>query len=60
MAVPKRRTSKMKKRLRRATGRFRAPKFRPCPECGSATPSHIACPSCGHYKDRQVLSVDEF
>jgi ribosomal protein L32 len=21
-------------------------------------PSHIACPSCGYYKDRQVLSVD--
>lgn len=60
MAVPKRRTSKMKKRLRRAGQRWRAPQFKACPECGSRVPSHIACPSCGYYKDRQVLSVDNF
>ncbi len=60
MAVPKRRTSKMKKRLRRASKRWSAPKLKTCPECGSAVPSHIACPSCGYYRDRQVLSVDTF
>ncbi|MCB1236897.1 MAG: 50S ribosomal protein L32 [Verrucomicrobiae bacterium] len=58
MAVPKRRTSKMKKRLRRSGQRWRAAKFKSCPECGNAVPSHIACPSCGFYRDRQVLSVD--
>jgi len=50
----------MKKRLRRAGNRWRAPKFKSCPECGSAVPSHQVCPSCGFYKDRQVLSVDNF
>ncbi len=58
MAVPKRRTSKSKKRMRRASKRWHAPKFQPCPECGSAKPGHIACPSCGYYRDRQVMEVD--
>lgn len=59
MAVPKRKTSKMKKRLRRSGQRWRARKLNVCPECGSAAPSHTACPSCGHYKGRQVLTVEE-
>lgn len=59
MAVPKRKISKMKKRLRRAGNRWRAPKLNVCAECGSAAQSHVACPSCGYYKGRQVITVDE-
>lgn len=58
MAAPKRRTSKMKKRMRRASKRWRAPGFGKCPECGSTVPSHVACPSCGYYRGRQVLDVE--
>jgi len=58
MAVPKRRTSKMKKRMRRASKRWRKPLLQTCSECGSAKPGHIACPSCGHYRERQVMMVD--
>lgn len=58
MAVPKRRTSKMKKRLRRGANRWHAPVFKTCPECNASVPSHIACPSCGHYRDRQVLTIE--
>ena len=50
----------MKKRLRRSGQRWRAAKFKTCPECDSAVPSHQACPSCGYYAGRQVLVVDEF
>ncbi len=60
MAVPKSRTSKMKSRMRRGANRWRAPKLNKCPECGSTTPSHIACPSCGYYRNRQVLNIDAF
>ncbi len=60
MAVPKRRTSKMKKRQRKASHRWHAPVMKSCPECGSTVPSHIACPSCGYYRDRQVLSIESF
>lgn len=49
----------MKKRLRRSGQRWRAQKLNVCSECGSAAPSHIACPSCGYYKGRQVITVDE-
>ncbi|MFK5921943.1 MAG: 50S ribosomal protein L32 [Verrucomicrobiota bacterium] len=60
MAVPKRRTSKMKKRLRRSGQRWRMAKLKTCPECDSAVRSHTACPSCGYYRDRQVLTIDTF
>ncbi len=58
MAVPKRRTSKMKQKMRRGANRWRAPKLQTCSECGTRIPGHIACPSCGSYNGRQVLEVD--
>ncbi len=60
MAVPKSRTSKSKSLMRRGANRWRMPKLNKCPECGSTTPSHIACPSCGYYRNRQVLNIDAF
>lgn len=29
-----------------------------CPECGEATKPHHACPSCGNYRGRSVVSKD--
>ena len=58
MAVPKRRTSKSKSKMRRGANRWSAPSLNKCSECGSATPSHIACPSCGYYNNRQVLTIE--
>ena len=58
MAVPKRRKSKSKSKMRRGANRWRAPKLNVCPECGSRTPGHIACPSCGYYRERQVLDIE--
>jgi len=58
MGVPKRKTSKMRLRTRKAANRWHAPKLAKCPQCGATTQSHIACPSCGYYKGRQVLTVD--
>jgi large subunit ribosomal protein L32 len=58
MAVPKRRTSKSKQKMRRGANRWRASSLKTCPECGSRVPSHIACPSCGYYRERQVLDID--
>jgi large subunit ribosomal protein L32 len=48
----------MKKRMRRAASRWRAPKFQSCPECGAAKPGHIACPSCGFYDSRKVAKAE--
>ncbi|MDP0492366.1 MAG: 50S ribosomal protein L32 [Verrucomicrobiota bacterium JB023] len=58
MAAPKRRTSKSKQKMRLAGNRWRKPLLKECPECGSRIPGHIACPSCGTYRERQVIEVD--
>ncbi len=34
-----------------------APQLNKCPQCGSTVAPHIACPSCGYYKGRQVLTI---
>jgi large subunit ribosomal protein L32 len=57
MGVPKRKTSKMRLRTRKASHRWQAPQLNKCTQCGSTVASHTACPSCGYYKGRQVLTV---
>ena len=57
MAVPKRRTSKMKQRTRLAAQAWRAPKLRQCRKCGSSIPGHTACSNCGTYVTRNGTEV---
>ncbi|MEU1982395.1 50S ribosomal protein L32 [Nocardia sp. NPDC019395] len=59
MAVPKRRMSRSNTRSRRSQWKAVAPTLITCPNraCGQKTPPHIACPSCGTYKGRQVTSA---
>ena len=58
MAVPKIRSSKSRVRKRRASNsKFQAPQLNNCPQCGeSSYQSHRACPDCGHYKGKLVVS----
>jgi len=58
MGVPKRKTSKMRLRTRKAANRWHAPKLASCTQCGAKLLSHIACPECGYYKGRLVLTVE--
>ncbi|TGK10239.1 50S ribosomal protein L32 [Leptospira fletcheri] len=55
MAVPKRRKSKSKVRMKRAHHAIGKPNLVPCPNCNSFRPPHRICPVCGFYKDRVVL-----
>ncbi|MBW1866983.1 MAG: 50S ribosomal protein L32 [Deltaproteobacteria bacterium] len=59
MAVPKRKTSKSKRDKRRTHQKTEAPTLSNCPQCGEAVLPHHACPSCGSYKGRTVIEVDE-
>ena len=34
-----------------------APNLVPCANCGEPSVSHRACPSCGHYKGREVVAT---
>ncbi len=58
MGVPKRKVSKMRLRTRKASHRWVAPQLNKCTQCGSTVASHTACPSCGYYKGRQVLTIE--
>ena len=57
MAVPKRRTSKMKSRKRRTHFKVAAPTVVRCSQCDEPKLPHHACPSCGTYRRRQVIEA---
>lgn len=59
MAVPKRKTSKSKRDKRRTHQKTEAPTLSTCPQCGDVTLPHHACPSCGSYKGRTVIEIDD-
>jgi large subunit ribosomal protein L32 len=57
VAVPKRRTSRSKRNMRRANhDKVTAPQLIACANCGEPSVPHRACASCGHYKGRQVTT----
>ena len=58
MAVPKRKTSKSKTASRKAQN-MKKPTIVAsiCAQCGAPQQPHHACPSCGYYNGRQVLTV---
>lgn len=58
MGVPKRKVSKRRCRTRRSANRYHAPQLNLCSHCGEACVPHRVCPKCGHYKGRQIVSVE--
>jgi large subunit ribosomal protein L32 len=58
MAVPKRKTSKARKRKRRAHLALDLPASSLCDRCGAEKVPHAVCANCGYYRGRDVLSLD--
>ena len=58
MAVPKKRTSKQRKRKRRTHYKAENPTVQICEKCGDPRQPHRVCPSCGHYRGETVVDVD--
>ncbi len=58
MAVPKRKTSKRRKNLRRGHIKAVLAQVQSCPNCGADQETHRVCTACGMYKGRQVLTVE--
>lgn len=56
--LPKRKVSKGRRDRRRAHDAIGLPNLSTCPSCGSKTMPHRACPNCGTYRGRQVVTVD--
>ncbi len=58
MAVPKRRTSKARKRSRKANWKVALPGIVECPQCHEAKLAHRVCKHCGYYDGKQVVTVE--
>ncbi len=56
MAVPKRKTSKSRRNMRRSHHALAQVGLAECPNCGEAKRSHHVCGACGFYDARQVYS----
>jgi large subunit ribosomal protein L32 len=59
MAVPKRRTSKRKKRARNTHKKAPAVVIQKCPKCGSPKRPHRVCDDCGYYGGKQRVAARE-
>lgn len=55
MAVPKKKTSKSRRDMRRAHDALAPAAYHECPQCGELKRPHHVCTSCGHYGGREVL-----
>lgn len=59
MPVPKRRTGKAKKNMRRSHHALSNPGLTTCTSCGETIRPHRVCPKCGHYKERLAVVLDK-
>ena len=59
MPHPKRRHTRHRRGNRRAHDSLAAPALRVCPECQARVRPHVACPECGHYRNRKAVEVKE-
>ena len=55
MAVPQRRISKTRKKLRRTHFKLEVSGLVTCPNCGEMIKSHRVCPKCGYYAGKATL-----
>ena len=56
MAVPKQRQSSARTNKRRSQHKITPPGLHSCPTCHAPKLPHRVCPSCGHYKGREIVS----
>ncbi len=59
MAVPKKKTSKSKRNMRRSHHALKPVNLTACTNCGETKLPHHLCDSCGFYKGRHILARPE-
>ena len=57
MAVPKKKTSKSRRNMRRSHHALKGSAYAECPNCGELKRPHHICKACGHYAEREVVPV---
>ncbi|MFD2262417.1 50S ribosomal protein L32 [Lacibacterium aquatile] len=55
MAVPKKKTSKSRRNMRRSHDALTGSAYAECSNCGELHRPHHVCTSCGHYDGREVV-----
>ncbi len=59
MAVPKRKPSKSKTRMRRSHDRVTLNTRVKCSRCGTIKELHTICEVCGYYRGKPVVEIEE-
>ena len=57
MAVPKKKTSKSRRDMRRSHHALKSLARVECPNCGELKRPHHVCNACGYYREREVVEV---
>ena len=58
MAVPKRKTTPSKRKMRRSHLGLSSMNFVECPNCGELKLSHHICSSCGYYNKKSIVTME--
>ena len=58
MAVPKKKSSRMRTRQRKAAWKVARPAMSTCPRCKAPKLPHRVCHNCGTYNGREVIETD--
>lgn len=59
MAVPKKKTSKSRRNMRRSHDHLSSINTTECSNCGAQKLPHHICGACGHYNGRQVIRLKQ-
>lgn len=57
MAVPKKKTSKSRRNMRRSHHALKAGAYAECKSCGELKRPHHVCGACGQYDGREVVET---
>lgn len=57
MAVPKKKTTKSKRNMRRMHIYLKDPSLVACDKCKEKKLMHTVCGACGYYKGREIINV---
>jgi large subunit ribosomal protein L32 len=57
--LPKQKTSRTRRDRRRTHHSIKPHNTVQCSNCGEMRLPHRACPNCGHYKGREVVSIKD-
>ncbi len=59
MAVPKQKQSHARTTQRRSQHKAATAGYNSCPTCHTPRLPHRVCPTCGHYRGREIVHVHE-